>query len=253
MNLPAPLRFRLVAAGTHAAVSALIAGAVALITLGLWYPGAIGDMAGGRQLFLLVLSVDVVMGPLLTLVVFDRRKPRTELVRDLTIIAALQLAALAYGLHTVYIARPVALVFEGGRFRLVTANDVREEELPTAPEAYRRLPLNGPLVLGTRETLASERMESIDLALKGFDKGQRPTFWRPYTESRAAALADAKTVDQLMQRYPQRRTELEDRLREMKLAASQARYLPVVARRDWVVILNERGDVAGYAPFDGFP
>jgi len=65
-------------------------------------------------------------------------------------------------------------------------------------------------------------------------------------------LADAKTVDELMQRYPRRRAELEDRLREMNLAASQARYLPVVARRDWVVILNERGDVAGYAPFDGF-
>jgi len=103
----------------------------------------------------------VVMGPLLTLVVFDRRKPRTALVRDLTIIAVLQLAALAYGLHTVYIARPVALVYEGGRFRLVTANDVREEELPNAPQAYRTLPLNGPLVPGTQDERAIQRQRAI--------------------------------------------------------------------------------------------
>ena len=59
-------------------------------------------------------------------------------------IGALQIAALVYGLHTVYIARPVAMVFEVERFRLVTANDVPVEELPKAPPEFRELSLTGP-------------------------------------------------------------------------------------------------------------
>jgi hypothetical protein len=253
MSIPDNLRFRLLAAGSHLAISAAVAACVALVTLGLWYPGAYGAMAGGRHLFFLVLAVDVTLGPLLTLVIFDKRKPRAELVRDLAVIGALQLAALLYGLHTVYIVRPVALVHEGGRFRLVSANDVRVEELPTAREEYRSLSLTGPVVLGTRSSQSSEeRLASLDLALKGYDLGQRPSYWRPYAESRPAILSEAKPVTDLVARYPARRAELEHTLRELKLQPQQARYLPVVARDDWVAILDAAGDVAGFAPFDGF-
>ncbi|HEX6703226.1 MAG TPA: TfpX/TfpZ family type IV pilin accessory protein [Albitalea sp.] len=247
------LRSRLLAAGIHLIVSAVIAVGVAVIILGLWYPGDLGDMAGGRRLFLLVLGVDVVMGPLLTLVVFNTRKPRSELVRDLSVIAALQMAALAYGLYTVYIARPVALAYEGARFRLVIAYDVRVEELPMARVPYQKLSLTGPLIVGVRAAKSGEeRLESLDLAFKGYDIGQRPSLWQPYADSRAAAYAEAKTVEQLMSRYPARRSELEAKLRELGLTAVQARYVPVLARGDWVAILDGNGDVQGYAPFDGF-
>jgi hypothetical protein len=246
------LRFRLIAAGSHVAVSALIAAVVAAITLGLWYPGAIGDMAGGRKLFFLILGVDVVMGPLLTLVVFDKRKPRRELVRDLAVIAALQLGALAYGGHTLYIARPVALVQEPGRFRIVTANDVQVDDLPNARPEFRELPLDGPWVLGTRPTRPDEKLESLDQALKGFDVGQRPSRWQPYAESRAAILADSKPVAELLKRHVAREAELRAALAGAHLDAASAHYLPVVARGDWVALLDAEGNIAGYAPFDGF-
>jgi hypothetical protein len=252
MTLSDTLRFRLFAAAGHLAISALIAAAVAVVTLGLWYPGAIGQMAGGRKLFFLILGVDVVMGPLLTLVVFDRRKPRRELIRDLAVIAALQLAALGYGLHTLYVARPVALVYEPGRFRVLTAQEVQVSDLPNAREEYRQLSLTGPRILGTRPTRPQESLESLDLALKGFDIGQRPSRWQPYAESRAAVLSESRPAAELFKRYPARSQELQAVLAEAKLPSDQARYLPVVARGDWVVILNASGDIAGYAPFDGF-
>jgi hypothetical protein len=242
----------LLAAASHLAISALIASAVAVVTLGIWYPGAIGQMAGGRKLFFLILGVDVVMGPLLTLVVFDKRKPRRELIRDLAVIAALQLAALSYGLHTLYVARPVALVHEPDRFRVLTAQDVQVADLPNAREEFRQLSLSGPLILGTRPTRPEEKLESLELALKGFDIGQRPSRWQPYAESRATILAQGKPVVDLIKRYPARAAELQALLAELKLAPEQAHYLPVVARGDWVVILNAQGDIAGYAPFDGF-
>lgn len=252
MSSPTPLRARLLAAAGHLGISMLIAAAVALVTLGLWYPGAFAEMAGGRRLFLLILGVDVVMGPLLTLIVFDIRKPRRELVRDLAVIGTLQLAALGYGLHTLYGARPVALAYEPGRFRVVTANDVPADQLPEARPEYRSLPLTGPWILGTRPTRPEERLESLDKALKGVDIGQRPERWQPYEASRSQVDADAKPIQLLLQRYPDRRQDLLDRVAALKLDPARARFLPIVARGDWVALLDERGDIAGYAPFDGF-
>ena len=81
----------------------------------------------------LVVSCDLVLGPLITFTIFDKRKPWPELRRDLAIVVALQLAALGYGLHTVIIARPVVLALEEDRFRVVAAPGVLETELPRAP------------------------------------------------------------------------------------------------------------------------
>lgn len=62
------------------------------------------EISGGRELFLLLVAVDVVMGPLITLMIFNTGKPRRELQLDLIVVGVLQLAALAYGLSTVYAA-----------------------------------------------------------------------------------------------------------------------------------------------------
>lgn len=253
MSLPVRTRHRLRAATIHLGLSVLVAVGVATLTLAIWYPGAYSVFAGGRHLLWLLVSVDVIIGPLLTLVVFDTRKRRAELTRDLAVIAALQFAALGYGLNTVRIARPVALVFEGSRFRVVSANDVRIDELASAPQPYRRLPLTGPLLLGTRSSArGAESLEALDLALKGFDIGQRPSYWQPYAQSRDAALAESRPAELLAQRYPGRKVELQTLLAELRLAPQDARFVPTIARQDCVVILNPSGDVVGLAPFDGF-
>ena len=117
------------------------------------YPGAYRNLSGGRQLFLLITAVDVILGPLLTFVVFDLRKGWPHVRRDLTIIGAIQLGALLYGLHTVYVARPVAMVFEADRFRVVTANDVHEPDLPKAAPQYQAMRSTGSLwIVGSPDT-----------------------------------------------------------------------------------------------------
>ena len=89
---------------------------------GWWYPYPYRELSGGRELFALVVAVDVVLGPLITLVIFNPAKTRRHLVMDFTVIGLLQVAALAYGLWTVFVARPVHLVFEelnGVRLQLI--------------------------------------------------------------------------------------------------------------------------------------
>jgi hypothetical protein len=91
------------AAGLHLALSALIALTVVLLLLAVWYPQPYFQAMGGEKLLRLLIGVDVVLGPLITLIIFDPRKP--ALKWDLAAIAALQVTALAYGGVVMFQAR----------------------------------------------------------------------------------------------------------------------------------------------------
>lgn len=247
------VRLRAHAAGMHLAISISLAVAIAALVFGLWFPWPYRIVAGGQELFLLIVGVDVVMGPLLTFTVFNKSKCRRHLTRDLVIIGSMQLVALGYGVHATYVARPVALVFEIDRFRVISAAKVYLPELNQARPEYRSLPLTRRWLLGTRPMRdGKEHDEALFMGIEGVDLAQRPIFWQPYIQSRANALARSRPVDLLAQRYPARKAELESVIHELHLTPDNARFLPLTSRKDWVVILNPIGDVTGFAAFDGF-
>lgn len=75
-----------------------------------WYPQPYFTVDGGWQGIRLVAAVDLVLGPLITFLIFDLRKSRKEIVFDLMTIATIQLGALAYGIYATHSQRPVAIV-----------------------------------------------------------------------------------------------------------------------------------------------
>ncbi|WP_431260090.1 TfpX/TfpZ family type IV pilin accessory protein [Roseateles chitinivorans] len=231
-----------------------IAALVAMLVLLLWYPWPYRIISGGDNLLLLVMGVDIVMGPLITLAIFDIRKPMRELTRDLAIIVVLQLAALGYGLHTVYLARPVVLALEGERFRLTTANDVVAEELPQAEDSLRALPLDGPRLVDTAEPTAEQRGDAVIQALSGTDIGSRPLFWRPWgDEGRQRALKVAKPLTPLIARVKER-AAMDEAIARTGRPIEQLLAVPMIARsNDWSVLIDKNtGDPVGFAPIDGF-
>lgn len=249
------IRTRLYAMGWHLLLSILVVAAVAGLVFGLWFPGAYRTIAGGTSLLLLIMAVDVVMGPILTFSVFDQRKGNSQLKRDLMVIVALQMGALLYGLYSVQLARPVALVFEYDRFRVISAAEVLHEELHKASPEFTKLPWTGPWVIAVRKTERGEERNSALMAaiLDGVDTSQRPTFWVAYSDSmKSLALEASKPISVLLERYPENREELLDSVRQMALTGSTARYLPVAARGEAVAVLDRNGDVAGFLMKDGF-
>ena len=101
------LTARLRAAAIHCTLSAIAVGALALLMLQLWYPQPYFTADGGWRVLRIIVLVDVVLGPLLTFVVFNRAKH--ELLRDLAVIVVIQIAAFVYGAVTMYQYRPVFL------------------------------------------------------------------------------------------------------------------------------------------------
>lgn len=106
-----PWRAKLGAFGAHLLLSIVVFLAIIALTVWLWYPPPFFWIDGGLQVTLLAAAVDIVAGPLLTLVVYRPKKP--TLVMNLTVIAAVQAAALAWGVQVLYAQRPVLAAFVG--------------------------------------------------------------------------------------------------------------------------------------------
>lgn len=249
---------RLKASGIHLGISLTLAILAALLVFFVWYPYPYREISGGRELFLLVVTVDVIMGPLMTLAVFNLSKPRKELRRDLTVIGLLQLVALGYGLWTVAVARPVHLVFEIDRFRVVHAIDVPTEMLNRAPAELQQLPLMGPTLLSVREFKDSrESFEATMAALQGAVLGARPDFWQSYEKAKPQILARARPLAELKTRFPARIGDID---RALQSASASARpgaaigYIPMVGRSTfWTVLIDTNtAEVIAFVPLDSF-
>jgi hypothetical protein len=247
---------RLGAAGVHLGISALVALLAAAVVFGLWYPYPYREISGGQSLFFLIVAVDIVLGPLLTFVVFDRRKPKSELIRDISVISVLQLSALVYGLVSVYQARPVYLVHEVDRFVVVSAADVDPVDLPQAMPEFQQLPWAGVRLIGVRESKdAKERLETLGLALAGKDISLRPNYWQALSEDNKASIRNrAKPLGALRSRSELNANLIDRWLIGKSHTLDQLSFLPMVGRDQyWSAVLDSRTlEIVGYLPIDGF-
>jgi hypothetical protein len=126
------MRFRLKAFGFHLLGSAC---ALTLVLGGLylgWYYWPGWYLTAVTHVLLIVGTVDLVLGPTLTLIVANPKKPRRSLARDIAIIATVQLVALLYGAWTLWGGRPLYYTFSANRLETVQASDISDEEIVLA-------------------------------------------------------------------------------------------------------------------------
>lgn len=245
---------RLRACGIHFVLSLLIAVAVGTLVFGLWYPSPYRDISGGRTLFLLLMGIDVVLGPLVTLLIFTPRKSRRELTLDLALVGLLQLGALGYGVWTVYAARPVHLVFEYQRLTVVHAVDIPESTLMQAPPALQSLPRTGPTLLSLRALQPAEMLESTMLALDGIPQAAQPRLWQDYDTGRSDILKVSQPLDRLQMRFPHAENRIAQAVHATGLAPEQLRTLPLLSRQTaWTALIDSTtARPVGFLELDSF-
>lgn len=190
------LRDRIHAALLHLAGSGLILAVAAALVLILWYPFPLAELSGGLRMLMLLVCVDVVLGPLLTFSVFNRKKERCELRRDIAVVICLQAAALAYGLWVTFQARPVYIVFEYNQFRIVYANDIE------SPSLSQRLPRRGPELLALKSVPVDQRERMLFAELSGVPLAAQPSLWQPYEVAANDVKSRARPLIEVAQAYP---------------------------------------------------
>lgn len=228
---------RLKAFFVHLLLSAFVALAVLLWLFAVWYPAPLHQALAVTHIFMLLLAVDMTLGPVLTFIVYNPYKP--TLFFDLSVIAVLQISALAYGLWTVAEGRPAWLVFNVDRFDVVQAVDIDQRHLEQASPEYQAPSWFGPAWVGADRAASGEHRNDIILesVFGGPDIAQRPFLYRPLTQfaqdmqSRAQPLErladynDAGTVTATLEKWPQ-----------------ASGWLPLMARAQPMVVLLAEGN-----------
>lgn len=256
--MPASSRFRFASkiAGIHLSISLLVAVLVACLVFFIWYPPPFRQLTGSFQLFWLVIIVDVICGPALTFILASPRKKRPEVILDFSLIALIQISALVYGMHTVYSARPVVLVYQLDRLRVLSQNEILTEELPQASADYQTLPKFAMLRVAARaQTATDDPMQIVETALQGYDIGQRPSWWIPYNDARDTMKEHARPLSALADSIDDdKKALLEEALRPTGLSIKHFRYLPLTSKDqyDWTAILDGDMQIVDVVPIDAF-
>jgi hypothetical protein len=241
------------AAAIHLGVSALIVSSLGALLAMTWYPPVFAWAMGGLGLIGILAGVDVCLGPLLTLIAWNVKKSSLRL--DMTVIVLLQVLGLSYGLYTIFLARPVYMVFTKDRFHLLTAPDIPIGELEKASrEEFKSLPLTGPKIIATQEPIDStERTKLLFSALSGgADLPQIPQYYVPYAKMAAEAVQKALPLGQLMQRNAEARDTLTAYLERNRLDPSEVKFLPLRAKQhdQTVLVGSASGEVLGIVNID---
>ncbi len=219
------------AAGIHLCISVAIAILVGSLIYFVWYPTPYFQVAGGSKLMLLVMAVDVVIGPLLTVVVFKSGKKGLRF--DLAVISTLQVAAFAYGIFVITSARPVFIVAVVDRFTPVYAIDLSDADLAEAsrPEFSIRS-WTGPVMVAALQPDATKNADIFFSAMNGKDLEKMPKFYVPYLEGADALLARAKPLSALSKQHPESSRDIDKFATDRGLDITGLVYVPLVGRTE---------------------
>jgi hypothetical protein len=231
----------------HLSVSFLIVFSLSVVLALTWYPPIYAQAVGGFDIIAILAAVDVTIGPLLTLIIWNVSKPSLRF--DISVIILLQLTALGYGLYTLALARPVYIVFAVDRFNLITAVDIPAGELEKASKEFRSLPLLKPKIIAAKKPANnSERSKLLFSALTGgADLQQIPQYYRPYAELSAEAAQKAQPLDLLMQHDAETHNYISSYLSSHQINPSTVKFLPLKGmKRNLTVLVDAvNGDVKG--------
>ena len=224
--------FRLRAFGFHLLGSAL---ALALILGSLylgWYRWPGWYLAQATTVALILVGVDVALGPLLTLVIANPKKPRRALARDVSIIILIQLCALVYGAGSLWGGRPLYYAFSVNELQLVQAYELdahevaiaRESHLALAPHWYS-LPrwIWAPMPADEKE---ADRILRSAIA-GGADVISMPRYYKSWNEGLPELRKQLKKVDDNNFFWPAEKKALKQHLQDAGVATDQANTLPL--------------------------
>ena len=236
MNMSKRVKFFL----GHFCISLFIASIVVGMVFFIWYPSPLAKAVNVTHIFLMMLMIDVIIGPVLGLLVYKDGKKTLKF--DLTVIILIQLSALCYGVYTIAQGRPVWIVYSVDRFELVKNNEIIDENLQKARPEYQYPSWLGPQFIAMQLSLDREQRskEMFDEVFSGVSLAQHPERY-----------VDLKQVKSLIQ---QRSQDLEllknfnDSDQVVKVLAKYptvTAFLPLKANAvDMTVLINkENGEV----------
>jgi hypothetical protein len=151
---------------SHLLISFLIALLIVSLVFFIWYPFPLATAVGVTHIFLMLLIIDVILGPLLGLLVYKEGKKSLKF--DLGVIILLQISALLFGVYSIAQGRPAWLVFNVDRFELVRQNEIIDQHMQDTDSQYKSAPWLGPEYVSIAQSSTfKQRQEDMFLEVLG--------------------------------------------------------------------------------------
>lgn len=160
----------------HLLISIGVVGALLTFVVLYWYPG-LAKVSGLTTIVMMMVAIDLVLGPLLTFVVYKPKKPK--LAFDLTMIGLFQISALAYATFTIYEGHPLYVTYAVDRFTIVTASEVDPQKAKHS--LFKKSKLTGPDLAFAKQPDDAKEVEKImfDVLSGAPDIDKRPNLYEP--------------------------------------------------------------------------
>ncbi len=183
----------------HLAISFFIALIVVGIVFFIWYSSPLAKAVGVTHIFLMMLAIDVIIGPLLGLLVYKEGKKSLKI--DLGIIILIQIIALGYGVYSIAQGRPAWLAYNVDRFELVRNNEILTEQITQARPQYQQPSWLKPQFVGV-EFAKDKNIRGDEMfaeVLGGISIAQKPERYVPLDKVKNQIQQRAQNLDLLKQ------------------------------------------------------
>lgn len=181
----------------HLLVSISIAAITLLWVFNVWYPTPLAKATDVTHIFLILLVVDVILGPLLGFIIYKEGKKTLKF--DLAVIFILQIAAFGYGVHSIAQARPLWLAYNVDRFELIRANELMEQNTRQALSKYQQPSWLKPQWVGVSmsDSLEEKNQNLFEEVLAGISLAQRPERYVDLEKVKNQIRARARNMNEL--------------------------------------------------------
>ncbi len=247
------LRSKLKAGAVHLGGSAVLLAIFLTLLAGYWYPSPYLQLEEGWRVTLILVGVDLAVGPLLTMIVYKPVKPGLRF--DLTVIVTLQLAFFAWGTWVTYAERPAYVVFNVDRFTILSGSDVVHADKARA-ELQRDAGSGPMMVYAPPPRTRAEQSELVLGVIMGGEQSYayRAERYEPYRDHVDAVLAAGTDVEAKFADRPEVKAKLADFLAARPGKLENYAFLPIEGRKHDMMVALDRttGEVAGYIDVDPF-
>lgn len=234
-------RAKLKAMLLHGLVSLFVAVVLSVLVFYWWYPQVFSQVMPGAKLFVLVLAVEVVLGPFMSFVIYNPLKPRRELIIDYGVIVAIQLMALGYGVFSVANSRPVYVVFVKDRLEVVATAEVSRNDMQEVSDVqFKSLPWFGPKFICVKSVSDAQERERLlfEDYTKGKDVQHLPRFYRNCEKNEI--YEEANGIKKLLSVVKARNNEI---LFGNLLTNKDLKWLPLHGKQGiWIAFLRQGQD-----------
>ena len=224
---------------SHLSISLLIALLIMSLVFFIWYPAPLSQAVGVTHIFLMLLAIDVIIGPILGLLVYKEGKKSLKF--DLTVIILLQLSALFYGVYSIEQGRPAWIVFNVDGFELVRKNEIVDQNVNHAQPQFQQPSWFKPQFVTTEfaKNIQQRNDDMFAEVLSGISIAQRPERYVDFIQAKEQIQQRVQKLD-LLQQY-NKKNDVEKILAKYPQAAA---FLPLKASAvDMTVLVDQNSNV----------